>query len=216
MEAILKAEKRRPGSRYARALRREGRIPASIQHTTDAEHVDISIDEHEFLTSRRHSVHLFDIDVGGSSETAIVRELQWDTFGQSILHVEFRRVVRGQKIESLVELSFEGMPKSGVLNQLLNEITISSIPSKIPDDIEVPVGELAEGDTVTAADLKLPEGVELAIEGDTPVAVVSSPQAEIEEPAEGEAEGELEGELEGEEGLAGEEPGEPSETPPAE
>lgn len=204
MDAILKAEKRRPGSRFARALRREGRIPASIQHTAEAEHLDISIDEHEFLTSRRRHVHLYDIEVEGSPETAIVRELQWDTFGQSIVHVEFRRVVRGQKIESNVELAFEGMPKTGILNQLMNEITISSIPSKIPDNIEVPVGELVEGTTITAADLKLPEGVELAIPGDTPVAVVSTPRAEV-EPAEGE----------GEEGLEGAEGAEPTtpETP---
>ena len=187
MDAILKAEKRNPGSRFARALRRGGRIPASIQHTPEAEHLDISIDEHEFMTARRKHVHLYDIDVEGSSETAIVRELQWDTFGQSIIHVEFRRVVRGQKIESVVELSFEGIPKSGQLNHLMTEITISSIPSMIPDNIEVPIGELGEGSTITAADLPLPEGVEVAVPGDTVIAVIRAAKV-VAEPTEGEDE----------------------------
>ena len=77
----LKASKReKVGSRHARKLRRDGRIPCSIQPHEEREHVDIHIDEREFLAARRHHVHLFDIDVDGEMETAVIRELQWDAF----------------------------------------------------------------------------------------------------------------------------------------
>lgn len=172
MSTTLKALNREQlGSRPSRALRREGRIPANIQATAEAAHLDISIDEDEFLSSRRHHEHLYDIDVNGQEETAIVRELQWDVFGQRISHVEFRRVVRGVEMESEVELSFEGMPKSGILNHLVTHIEIRSIPSLIPDNIEVPCGRLIVGDTIFARDLKLPEGISLGVEEDLVIAV---------------------------------------------
>ena len=132
MSATLKAAARhKVGSRFARILRRQGRIPASIQ----GEHKDsvhVSIDETEFLAARRHHEHLFDLEIeGGANETAVVNELHWDPFGDSILHVEFRRVVRGQKTEVEVELEFIGHPKGGVLNHVMTHITVKELPSEI-------------------------------------------------------------------------------------
>ena len=144
---ILKARKRpKLGSRHARNVRRDGHIPATIQpDARKSEHLDIAIDEVEFLAARRHHVHLFDIDVEGSTETAVVRELQWDTFGERILHIEFKRVQRGVKTEAEVELEFVGHPKHGVVNHLVGHVTILADPTLIPDNLEVRVGELEEG-----------------------------------------------------------------------
>jgi large subunit ribosomal protein L25 len=189
---ILKAEKReKVGTRASRKLRAQGRIPASIQAPGDDVHIDFSIVEHDFLATRRHHTHLYDIDIAGVQETAVVNELQWDTFGDRILHVEFKRVKRGEKTESTVQLEFFGHPKGGVLNHLVNDITVSSIPSLIPDSIEIKVDHLEPGDTILASQLDMPEGVEIAIPGDTMIAVVAIPKEVVDETA---AEGE-EGEV---------------------
>lgn len=189
---VLKGTKReKVGTRAARKLRANGRLPASLQAHGEDLHIDFSIDETEFLATRRHHTHLYDLDIEGTQEAAVVQELQWDTFGERLLHIEFKRVRRGEKTESTVALEWFGHPKGGVLNHLVNDITISSIPSKIPDSIEVKVGELEPGDSIHASDLELPEGVELAIPGDTLIANVVVPRADAadegEEAAEGEA-----------------------------
>jgi len=183
--SILSAEPRTElGTRPSDALRQAGRIPASIQGE-GGENLEISIDSREFWTARRGHVHLFDIEVGGATEPAIVRELQWDPFGESILHVEFRRVTRGVKIESEVELEFEGHPKGGVLNHLVTHLTVLTLPSEIPDVLVIKVDELEPGHPLTAADVPLPEGVELAMEPETPIAVVTLTRSvDDEEPAE--------------------------------
>lgn len=174
------------GSHNARGLRAAGRIPANLQ-SNDGSHVDFSIDEREFLTTRRKHVHLYDIDFGGRTESAVVRELQWDAFGDGIVHVEFKRVVRGVETESDVDLLFSGTPL-GVVNHVLHHVRILSIPSKIPDDIEVRVGGLEVGTTIRAKDLILPEGVKLAIDPETPVATIISAHGEERAPeVEGEA-----------------------------
>ena len=125
------------GSRDARKLRSQGRIPASIQAEGKNAHMNIHLAADEFHASRRHHVHLYDLDVDGDVHTAVVRELQWDVMGDHLNHIEFRPVQRGVAIESQVTLLFNGQVKDAVLSQNVTEITISCIPSLIPDNLEV-------------------------------------------------------------------------------
>jgi len=188
--SVLTAERReKVGTRASREVRSSGRIPATLQADSDSAHVDISIDEREFLASRRQHVHLYDIDVEGELSLAIVRELHWDAFGDNIIHVEFRRVQRGVEIETIVALTTVGRA-TGVVNLLVPQITIRSIPSKIPDGLEVNVKGLEEGVHLTAADIEMPEGVSLAIDLETEVVTISGMKEEVEEPTEGAVEGE--------------------------
>ncbi len=188
---VLKAQKRaKLGSTTARVLRAEGRIPSNIQG--DGDHLDFSIDSREFLATRRRHTHLYDIDIDGTVETGVVRELQWDTFGDSIIHVEFKRVVRGVETESEVALSWIGQPKGGILNHLVEHIAVRCIPSLIPDSIEVIVNTLEAGQHLKASDIVLPEGLTLAIDPGTEIATVmtaSGAVADEDEDEDGEGEG---------------------------
>lgn len=161
------------GSRAARALRSAGRIPANLQADGTKPHLDFHIDQAEFMASRRHHIHLYDLDFGKGIESAVVRELQWDPFGEALLHVEFRRVQRDVETTSHVALEFVGTPKKGLLNHLLTEIAILSLPHLIPDSIEVRVSELVEGQHIRASDLILPQGVKLGIPPETEIAIIS-------------------------------------------
>lgn len=180
---VLKAQVREKlGSRAARKLRSEGRIPASIPTDGEHDHVNLHLDEREFLSSRRHHVHLYDIDIAGNVESALVRELQWNALGDQITHVEFKRVQRGVETETDVPIEVLGQPKDGVLNLVHPEIRIRVLPSMIPDSIEVRVAELDTGSHLKASDLKLPEGVSLAVPDDLEVLVVSAERAVEDEP----------------------------------
>jgi len=190
--AKLKTQAREKlGSRASRKLRAAGQIPASL-HGASRPPTHFSIDEYEFLTARRHHDHVFEMEGDASGEAAVVRELQYDAFGDRIVHVEFMRVVLGQKMESEVELNFTGRPKSGVLNHLVTHVTISSVPTAIPDYLEIKIEGLESGAHLSAADAILPEGVSLVTPLETPIAVISEPQGEDEE-AEGDEAAEAEG-----------------------
>ena len=192
--ANLSAETRSQlGSRACRKLRANGRIPCNVQAPEGGDHLNLHISEHEFLGARRHHVHLFDLEFDGKSEAAVVRELQWDAMGDHIVHVEFKRVQRGVETESEVELSFVGQVRDGVLTHSVTHITISSMPSLIPDSIEVNVEGLTPGTHIKAADLVLPEGVNLITSPTLEIAVVSAIREEAEPTEEGE-EGEDEAE----------------------
>ena len=191
MSTTLNADVReKVGTRSARALRAAGRIPASLQSNGEQPHVNLSIDETEFLTSRRKHEHLYDLKFGAATESAIVRELAWDVFGESIEHIEFRRVDLTKKTDVNVTLDWYGTPKGGTLVHEMSQVMISTTPANIPDSILVKVGEMEAGDVLKIGDVVLPEGVELApgVDSEAPVARVAVPKAEAEETAEGDAE----------------------------
>lgn len=180
------------GSRSARVLRLQGRIPASLQGE-GKQALNLTIDQNEFLEARRHHEHVFMLAFEGGSDSAMVRELQWDPLGEEILHVEFRRVDLTRETEAEVMLEFIGHPKGGVLNHLVALVTVAAIPSRIPDRIEVNVDAMELGHPLFARDLKLPDGVRLVTPPQTPIAVVVIVKEEVATPvvaaapAEGEA-----------------------------
>lgn len=195
MSTPMQAERREQlGSRSARKLRAAGRLPISIQGEGKP-NCDASIELADFLARRRHHESLFDIEVGGETETAVVRELQWDSFGDHMIHAEFRRVVRGVETEAEVDLVFTGQAMGGVLNQLATTIKIKTLPRLIPESIEVPVSLVGE-EPFLAKDVPLPEGISLDEDPDHQLAILGG-AAGAEESASDDAEGE-EGEGEGE------------------
>jgi large subunit ribosomal protein L25 len=186
MAITLSAELReKVGSRAARKMRANGGIPCSLQDPKAAV-IAFGINEEEFLAARRAHEHLFDIKIGKEEHAAVIRELQYDYLTDRIIHVEFQAVTRGVKVESEVSLTFIGHPAGGVLNTIVDHVTVSSLPSMIPNTIEVQVGELSEGNTLAASELIMPEGCVLITSGDTNVAGVSGADEVVEAGDEGE------------------------------
>lgn len=191
MSTILNALLRETlGTRTARKLRSAGRIPGNLQGGAAQPHLDLSIDEADFLTTRRHHQHLYELQLPGGVETALIESLQWDVFGEHIQHIEFRRVDRHQRTDVVVPLEFQGIPKTGVLTHFLSELTIITTPDAIPDSLIVRVGDLVIDDVVTAGQVLLPEGATLDPEQDPEeiVAQIIEPKADEPEPVEAPAE----------------------------
>ena len=179
IETLLTEARAKLGTRYARKLRVAGRIPASMDGDADPAHLDFSIEEHAFLAARRRHVHLFDLQLSGKLDSALVRELQWDALGDYIIHIDFKRVRKDVETEAEVELEFSGHPKGGMLNHLYTHVTVRCLPAEIPDSIEVEVGHLETGGAVFARELKLPEGVKLVTPAEALIANVVIAKVEV-------------------------------------
>ena len=180
MTTELKTETRvSVGTRSARKLRADGKIPASLQHTPEAPHVNLAIDTEAFMTARRKHEHVFELNIGGKKEPALVNQLHWDTFGEYIQHIEFRRVDLTKKARVEVPLEFVGHPK-GVLNHLVTRIAVMTLPTSIPDLIECSVADLEIGTSVLAKQLAMPAGCELAADPDLVLARISAVKIEVE------------------------------------
>jgi len=166
-EAALRAN---VGSAEARRLRRQGKVPGVlyghgedvIPLVCDAEVVSAMV------TSGRHVVTL---SVQGAQEKALIKEVQWDTWGREILHVDFGRVAMDEIVTVDVEITAHGTPKAlatgAVLEQPLRKISVACTADRIPDALRVEVGHLEIGQMIHVKDLVLPEGVTVRADPET-------------------------------------------------
>lgn len=169
----IKAEPRTgSGSRLASKIRKQGLVPgivyghkeANVAVTVNAEELDRAI--------RVQHARVLDLQIGGKKETVLIRELQWDTFGKQMLHIDFARVSATDTVKVTVPVELKNTPKvtgGGVLDQPLHTLHIECSPVKIPDSIRVDILNLTLGAPIHVSDLTLPEGVKVLEE---PVAVV--------------------------------------------
>ena len=169
----LQAEPReRIGSTGAAAVRRKGRIPA-IVYGHKQEPVAISFDAHDFLEGLRHGHRLMDVTVNGSAEKMLVKDLQYDHLGRTILHVDLIRVDVTERIKVDVALELKGIPKGtqegGVLESHMDHLEVECLAVDIPESIVVSVKDLDVGQSIFARDVKLPDGVKLVTGADVMV-----------------------------------------------
>jgi large subunit ribosomal protein L25 len=149
------------------------------------------------------------LKVGGKSVQVIVKEIQYDPLGEEILHMDFQRLVKGEKMEVRIGVVLKGEPlglrEGGVLEHHIQQVTLLADPTILPPQLEVNVSALHLGDHVSASELVLPAGAELIGETGATVAAVVAPREEREEPEEAEEEEAKEPEVTGKGGAVKEE-----------
>lgn len=180
MADVLNVEAREErGSQKARKMRRDGKVPA-ILYGHGADNVSLAVLADELNTALRQGAKTLDLK-GAVSETAFIKDVQWDAFGNEVLHVDLTRVKKGEKVE--VELSVElrgtapGTKVGGVVDQLQRSVKILCPMSKIPDNIQLSINELELGQQLTVADLEIPDGAELVTDAGIPVVNCQEPKA---------------------------------------
>jgi len=198
--AVLKMTTRGEfGSRKARALRKKGLIPCIIYgHGEPA--LAVTVGEHEVNLAIHHGVRLLAIDVDGKEANVLIKDVQWDTFGQEVLHVDLTRVSLDERVSVTVPIVLRGTPagvtEGGVVQQSTAEVNIQCLVRVIPEEIRVMVSGMQVGEFLFLRDLDLPEGATLLDDPNTRVCSVSVIEEEVEEapPEEEAAEPEVIGE----------------------
>jgi len=202
---ILKAEKRTSlGSRNTAKARAAGKMPAVVYGHKKQE-LAVCVNAHELNQALKHHHRLFDLDFGDSKETVMVKEVQYNFLGDSIIHMDFARVDIHEKVHVHVEVALKGTAKGtnegGVLEQRINDLELECEAMSIPEVIKVNVSELGIGQILTAGEVELPAGSKLITDPTTPVAaVVVVVDKEESDVAEGTAEPEVIGRVADEEG----------------
>ena len=149
------------GSAACRRLRWSGQIPGSIYgHNAPPTNVVIGAD---LLTPVLLSgAKVVDVELDGKVDKAVVREIQWDTFGKTITHFDLLRVDPNERVSIVVPLELKGtapgVVSGGVLEHVMHSITIDCLAYQIPDTIQVRIGALELGKAIHVSDLVLPEG----------------------------------------------------------
>jgi large subunit ribosomal protein L25 len=199
MAETLKAEHREShGKRNAKRLRADGKVPA-VLYGHGQKTVSLTLPVDQLTAAVRHGARVVKLQ-GAANDSALIRELQYDTFGLEILHVDFARVSEHERVRVEVPLEIRGqaagIKEGGMLEHLIHTVEIECPVSAIPEKVFINVAALKLDDSMTVGQATLPEGAKIVSGADEIAVQCIKPKAEDEEgAAEPGAEGAVEPEL---------------------
>jgi len=180
-EVKISAEPRTEfGKGGARRTRRAGLVPAVLYGHGEAP-VHIALPAREFAAAIRHGGlnQVFTIDVaGGTGATlALPKAIQRDPIKDTYEHVDLIIVKRGEKVQVDVPVTLTGEAARNTLVQNeSNTLAVTAEAMHLPSGFEVSIEGLEAGSVVTAGDVTLPEGTELAVEPEFVLANITAAQ----------------------------------------
>ncbi|MBW1740896.1 MAG: 50S ribosomal protein L25/general stress protein Ctc [Deltaproteobacteria bacterium] len=185
------------GKNSARALRRQGLIPA-VLYGPKRESMPLTVSPFELDKVYKESgterviLNLIIKNGGTQDVTAMVKELQTSPVTDQYLHVDFYEISLDQEItvSVLVEVTgkSKGVERGGFLQVVRHELEISCLPADMPDKIEVDVTNLDIGDSIHVEDIELGDKIRLLTDTHLTVVTVVAPKVEEEAVSEEEAE----------------------------
>ncbi len=186
-QLTLSAETReRAGKGASRELRRQNRIPAVIYGNKQDPEL-IHVEEKaliKLLMTGHFSNSLVQIDLSGKQQMTIPKDVAFHPVTDRPTHVDFLRIVKGDKVEVNVPVVFineeasPGLKRGGVLNIVRHELELICDNDKLPDDIQIDVSGFDVGDSIHISNVKLPAGSESKItDRDFTIATIVAPSA---------------------------------------
>lgn len=163
------------GKGFARRMRAAGQIPAVIYgHGSEARHV--ALPGHQIMLLLRRANALLELNINGTSELVLVKDVQRDPVRQIIEHLDLLVIKTGERVEVEVPVVIEGESYPGtIVNHETSTIRLEALATAIPSSVVVSVQGMVEGTVITAADLVLPEGSTLADEPEMQIASILTP-----------------------------------------
>src|SRR5213593_2711404 len=168
------------GKNDARRARRDGKVPVTL-YGGDGETVAALASLGELAAilrsdSGRNTIFTLDVEGIGPSEV-MFHDRQIDPVRGRLVHADFKRLVKGEKIETTVPLRLVGEPigvreQAGILEQIVRNIDIRCEPREIPERLDVDVSNLAVHDVLHVSDIPTSTGVEILEAPDTVIATV--------------------------------------------
>jgi large subunit ribosomal protein L25 len=191
MEKFMKFvafERAKQGTGASRRLRITGRTPGIVYGGDGQPHL-IELDHnalwHALKKEAFHSTVL-EMEIDGKSTNVLLRDVQPHPFRPLILHCDFQRVDANTKLTMKVALHYSGEDVSPavktencLVNHVVSELSVSCLPSDLPEFIAVDLSGLKKGRSLHLADITVPKGVKVLTRGNqNPVLVSVVPLAE--------------------------------------
>jgi len=172
------------GSGISRRLRREGKTPATV-YGLGKKSLSIIMDTKDWDKIAKLDSHIVELNIESQKLNTLVKEVQYNTLSSTTMHVDFLEIDMKEEITASIPINISGeaagMAVGGMLNQLEYEIEVTSLPTNLPESIEIDISALEIGDSIVASDVILPKNVTLSSYPDATLIQVALPRAQEEE-----------------------------------
>lgn len=177
------------GTARMKRLRATGKVPA-VLYGHGQESSLLTLDLKELTALLNHNKHFVQLQ-GATSESALIKDVQFDQVELEVLHVDLFRVDATEQVDVTLEIVLRGSAKGtlhgGILNHMLHEIEIRCPAHLVPEKLELKIADLDVGQSMRASDLTLPAGASVLGSSDRVVVQCVVPTLEAEAAAAGTA-----------------------------
>jgi large subunit ribosomal protein L25 len=155
----------------AKALRREGLIPAVIYHRSKPAET-VTVNSAEFTTLLRQvpagrlSTTIFTlVSPQGLEKKAIIKDIQYNPVNYSIIHLDFEELIEDVSvnvkvpIECVGVVDCVGIKLGGFLRQVIRHLRINCLPKDIPTHFQINVESMGIFESKRIKDLPIPATV---------------------------------------------------------
>ena len=197
VDFVLNAKDRSElGKGASRRLRRLAKEVPAIVYGGKSAAQSIALSHNELshaLSNEAFYSHVLTLNIDDKSQDVILKDVQRHPAKPIILHVDFLRIDKTQKLTTRVPLHYVNEEacvgvkvEGGLIAHTMIDLEIECLPANLPEYIEVDMLEIALGQTVHISDLPIPTGVESVAlqhgeDHDLPVASVNKRKEIIEE-----------------------------------
>jgi large subunit ribosomal protein L25 len=174
------------GGGASRALRREAMVPGVI-YGANKDNVHLAVDPRDIakgLNTSGFYSKIYELNINGKVERALVREIQFHPVTDRPIHIDFMRISKGAKIHLSIPVTFKnenlcpGIKQGGVLNVVLHSLEVTCDVDNIPEHIEVDLKDLHAGESIHTNQIKLGAGVVVTHpERDNTLATIIAPSS---------------------------------------
>jgi large subunit ribosomal protein L25 len=183
------AARSKRGKNENRRLRLTGKVPA-VLYGGKGESITLSVNAKQlgaiFRSQSGHNT-LFQVDLSGKHEPAILKDWLVDPVTGNLLHVDLLRVAMDVRMRVKVPVHTFGEPagvkqQGGVYEIVTREVEIECLPADIPTEFKADVSTLMMGEALRARDLAIDSKLKLLTDPERVLAHVVALRVEEEKP----------------------------------
>ena len=163
-----------------KAFRRQGLVPCNL-YGLGMDNILFTVVEKELMgLTHTPASYIVDLELDGTTYTAVAHEYQWHPVEDNCLHVDFLAVNEKKPIVISVPLSITGHPKGvqagGKFVQSARSLKVSGLMKNLPDQLELDVTPLGLDKRMVAGDVKV-EGLQILSDKNTIICSVKTTRA---------------------------------------
>lgn len=184
---VLKAQKRDVVGKKVAAFRAQDLIPAVVYgNKVEPKNLWVKMLDFERAFAKAGESAIIELELEGKKVAVLVHELQHEAMSGRPNHIDFFQVNMKEEVETEIPLEFVGESAAvkalgGTLVKNVDAVPVKCLPADLPEKFEVNLEKLATfEDVIDVNDLKVAKGVEILLDAETVIAMVSEPRSEEE------------------------------------
>ncbi|NRA20402.1 MAG: 50S ribosomal protein L25/general stress protein Ctc [Oceanospirillaceae bacterium] len=169
IEAVIRENQ---GKGASRRLRKEGLVPAVVYGgAKNRKPLSLSLINKDFIKLTNNDSFfssIITLVIDGKEENVIIKDLQRHPAKPLLLHADFQRITKSNRISIKVPISFDNFENSAVAKSAAkfaveaNVVEVLCAADKLPESVSVDLSNVELGQVLHLSDIIVPAGVQVA------------------------------------------------------